>query len=252
VVAASLPALVLGEGIVRVVAPQRGVFTEPPLYLNDDTLGYRHRPGYAGQITNIVEYTTQVTINTMGLRGPEVRAASEPRVLLLGDSFVFGQGVEQVETLSARLEARLGQARPVQVLNAGVSGYGPVQESLWFAELGAALQPAIVVAMFAVLIPDAMQVIGTRQREFARLQRVYAQWSLDLTHPNKVFTTLLADRGVPVLDLTPSLEAAAAQGRTLSWPRDGHWNAAGHDLAAEVLASHLAPYLTRMSGVPAK
>jgi hypothetical protein len=44
------------------------------------------------------------------------------------------------------------------------------------------------------------------------------------------------DRGVPVLDLTPSLEASARAG-TIPWfDTDTHWNSHGHEVAARAIA----------------
>lgn len=41
------------------------------------------------------------------------------------------------------------------------------------------------------------------------------------------------------VDLTPAFEAAIAEGQLLYYPYDSHWNQAGHDLAAAVLAEAL-------------
>lgn len=65
---------------------------------------------------------TQVTTNGLGLRSaPPRRAALD--LLAIGDSSVFGDGVEQPETFSARLEDRLAATLDAQVQNAGVPGY---------------------------------------------------------------------------------------------------------------------------------
>lgn len=67
-------------------------------------------------------------VNRLGFRGPdfaEAKPAGVLRVALVGDSFVFGSGVELDGTLSARLAAELrersGGAR-AEVLNLGVPG----------------------------------------------------------------------------------------------------------------------------------
>jgi lysophospholipase L1-like esterase len=46
--------------------------------------------------------------------------------------------------------------------------------------------------------------------------------------------------GIPFLDLTPALEQAAASGRAVYFADDAHWNAAGHEIAAQELATFLA------------
>lgn len=72
---------------------------------------------------------TTIRVNSDAMRGPSValqRAASTPRVALIGDSHIFGLGVEHEATLGERLRPRLAQAlgvADVQVLNFGVPGY---------------------------------------------------------------------------------------------------------------------------------
>ena len=51
---------------------------------------------------------------------------------------------------------------------------------------------------------------------------------------------LAHEHGIDVLDLTPDFLAAAASGTELYYFADTHWNQAGHDLAARLLAAHLA------------
>jgi len=63
---------------------------------------------------------------------------------VLGDSFVWGYGVEQSEALPAQLEARLPQGA---VLNAGLSGYGNDQELLLLEGLGARIPADWVVVV---------------------------------------------------------------------------------------------------------
>ena len=46
--------------------------------------------------------------------------------------------------------------------------------------------------------------------------------------------------GIPFLDLTPALERAANSGHAVYFADDAHWNAAGHEIAAEELAKFLA------------
>jgi lysophospholipase L1-like esterase len=94
-----------------------------------------------------------VRVNQLGLRGPET--SSEPaagvlRVLVLGDSVVFGQGVDEDATFPAVLASRLAARRggEVEALNAGVQGYDTVAEAAFLGARGLALGPgAIVVGM---------------------------------------------------------------------------------------------------------
>ncbi len=98
-------------------------------------------------------YTYQhlVEVNAHGLRGAEIGAKAEGtmRVLALGDSLVYGQGVGEAETLPAYLQEILTerdpQGRRWEVINGGHRGYHTLQEIGLFEELGAELQADVVV-----------------------------------------------------------------------------------------------------------
>jgi hypothetical protein len=68
-------------------------------------------------------------------------------VLVVGDSFVFGVGVDEPHLLTSHLGRLLGPA--AEVVNMGVSGYSTDQELLLFEDVGAALGPDLVL-LFAV------------------------------------------------------------------------------------------------------
>lgn len=141
-------ALALAELAVRLLAPQPVMLVDRGLYLSDPPRRYRLQPGFRGEITNRVEFTTAVEIDGAGLRGPEVgaEASGARRVLVLGDSFAFGVGARQEETYPTRLAIRLAAAgTPAEVLNAGVPGFGVPDEAAWFAAWGAPLAPDLVV-----------------------------------------------------------------------------------------------------------
>jgi lysophospholipase L1-like esterase len=107
--------------------PAFAEFEQAGLYVPTDDGDVALKPGYRGEL-QVDGRRTAVVVNGLGLRGPEIgaRAAREARVLIGGDSVVFGYGVEAEEALPQRLQALLAQAagRPVVVGNAGVPGYG--------------------------------------------------------------------------------------------------------------------------------
>jgi lysophospholipase L1-like esterase len=114
-------ALALLEGAARLVAPQPtgGL----PLFVEDIHAGYAMRPHATGHGPR----GHSVRINADGLRGAATRPrrAGEYRVLVLGDSFAFGLGVAEEETLPASLQQQLQARLPcrkVVVLNAGLPG----------------------------------------------------------------------------------------------------------------------------------
>jgi lysophospholipase L1-like esterase len=101
------------------------------------------------------------TTNSVGFRGTREYASPKPRdirrVLVLGDSFTFGFGVNDAQTYSAVLEELLNSACEgyrVQVINAGVSGFSTSQELILLERDGPALQPDAVVVGFFINDPQ--------------------------------------------------------------------------------------------------
>jgi hypothetical protein len=56
---------------------------------------------------------------------------------------------------------------------------------------------------------------------------------------NDLMKVFCAEHDIPFLDLTQRLEALVEAGRNVYFPDDAHWNAAGHEAAAQALASFL-------------
>jgi hypothetical protein len=116
----------------------------------DASKGWFHRPREAGRVFLGGPDQGLVRLNNLGLRGRDVSPRKDPRtarVLVFGDSFVFGVGVDEEHVFSSQLERLLGDRteRRYQVVNLGVSGYSTDQEYLLYQELGASLQPDIVI-----------------------------------------------------------------------------------------------------------
>jgi hypothetical protein len=135
-------ALVASECAFRV--RDHGAFPHLNVYVPDGKLGVRLRPGATEKVSFNGNPVTDVRINTLGFRGgewppaPEALARSplasslmspedlaRDEILVVGDSQVFGLGVQENETFSARLAVALGGK--TSVLNAGVPTYGPME-----------------------------------------------------------------------------------------------------------------------------
>jgi lysophospholipase L1-like esterase len=97
------------------------------------------------------EFDAGIAINGQGVRddaeiGP--KPANERRIVVLGDSLVLSVQVEQQQTFCQLLEASLNRnGGPVhyRVINAGVQGYGPVEELLFYRDVARAFQPDLVI-----------------------------------------------------------------------------------------------------------
>src|SRR5262249_31011206 len=88
------------------------------------------------------------------------------RLLVLGDSVAFGQGVPEGETLADQLAARLNRKAesPVEVVSLGVPGWNSCQEAAFFRSRGVALgaQAAILIYIDNDTEPSPFQVQGDR------------------------------------------------------------------------------------------
>jgi hypothetical protein len=151
-------ALILGATLVPLAVFEIGLRvagTVPPsMYDVDSTLLYRTVPG--GRKTFIHAPVNgggriKVAINTEGYRGPLLRpAGAARRVVVYGDSFIAGEFADDSLTFVRMLERNLTAFAPTEVINAGVTGYGPDQAFLRMRGEMDRLKPQIaVLAVFA-------------------------------------------------------------------------------------------------------
>jgi hypothetical protein len=95
-------------------------------------------------------YDHLVQINALGLRGeelPEARDPEELRILALGDSMIYGQGVSDGATLPWHLQEAMNAAseQTCRVINGGHRAYSTNQEVGLLRELGPEIDPDIVI-----------------------------------------------------------------------------------------------------------
>lgn len=100
---------------------------DPLLFDADPEMEYVYRPNQ-----EVRRFSRSVRINEFSMRGPQVPASKEPpeawRVLLLGDSIVFGTTLlDDEETIGVQLERLLARelAAPGRVLSASAGSWGP-------------------------------------------------------------------------------------------------------------------------------
>lgn len=147
--AASLAlAVLLAEvvlGRLRPAAPRRAQGSEPKVAAHDPLLGWSLVPGASGR-HRTAEFDVAVRVNSQGFRADRAYSPEAPpgtlRIVAVGDSFTFGQGVEVEETFAARLE---GLLPGTEVVNLGVSGYGTDQQLLMLRHRGLAFRPDVVL-----------------------------------------------------------------------------------------------------------
>ena len=105
--------------------------------------------GVSGRHVSPGELDVEFRINSKGLRGEEINYSRNQsrRILCLGDSFTFGVGAGEQNTWPAQLQQQLGakSSKLVEVLNAGVMGWGFPEYLIWFQKEGFKYKPDLVV-----------------------------------------------------------------------------------------------------------
>ena len=144
----SLLCLLALEGAVRVIEPKK-VLRE---YFEQPHPVFHHRfvPGASGFYKS-AEFNVSYSINSLGLRHREIprkKPEGTKRVLLLGDSFTEGNGVEGKDAFPAQVQALVdaaGLPTRWEVINAGEGSYSPLLEYLLLKKQLIDLEPDLVI-----------------------------------------------------------------------------------------------------------
>jgi lysophospholipase L1-like esterase len=178
----------------------------------DPELAAELRPGFATTYAGV-----DVRINRSGYRGGEFPAPRPGvvRIALVGDSYVFGSGVQEDETLGAVLSARLAEVGlPSDVLAFGVPGYTAL---------------------------DSARVLESRVFEHAPDLVLYVNFANDL-HTFKKHTSIPPDAVIDPIDDFRLRSAALEYGilivRRLGWRFGRH---IGNDHRASIEAEYRGP-----------
>ncbi len=169
--------LLLFEGLLRLTTSE--TFGSPPQscgeatyhmfgLIFDPVFGWRNAPGSWNERCDSNEgaRTEDVYVNQLGFRGPEIELRKKPgvlRIVCLGDSGTFGVQATHSEAGSPKRVWRVIENYPdelarrlelagfdrVEVINAGVIGYGSSQILRLLALRIMDLEPDIVTARFA-------------------------------------------------------------------------------------------------------
>jgi lysophospholipase L1-like esterase len=134
-------ALCFCEIALRMFWPQP---TGPVQFFFDSVRGAIPTPNQKGRrvVPGIFAYT--FSNNSLGLRGPEIGPKTHRRILLVGDSFTYGFGVNDDETFAFRLQTMTGD----EVINGGNGGTGTDYALRFYETVGKTLQPDLVVLCF--------------------------------------------------------------------------------------------------------
>jgi hypothetical protein len=121
-------------------------------FVYDNILGYKLSSNYLG-IQSIYSRTVNVETNSQGMRDVREynynKTEGTFRIVVLGDSVSFGNGVELNESYVEILRKKF-EGKNVEIINLGVPGYGISQEYLTFLDEGKKYNPDLVLIQFGL------------------------------------------------------------------------------------------------------
>lgn len=149
--------LVTAEQVLRIIRPD---FALPSYWTNSSKQFHHVYPASTTMHGGRVEgRLTVVTTNKDGLRTQYEREdflSYRDRIVILGDSFTFGHGVQQDEAfpkvMERYLRKRLGR-NDLAVLNAGIISYSPLLEGILYRNLLGPYKPTLTI-----LVLDATDI----------------------------------------------------------------------------------------------
>jgi lysophospholipase L1-like esterase len=196
-------------------------------------------------------------VSSQGFRDTELaqpKPEGQVRVLCLGDSSVWGQGVVREHTFAQRLEAALNPAgsqpggRSVEVINAGVSGYSSFQSLLVMQQasglgidhylvynMNSDMMPALGVEDQLAFDSAVRQLLAPSYHRLATMRWLHAllrdawppsrepQGSLRVSLPQYIanleaFVSLARQRGAAIdFVIPPQREDLREPGRVVDW-----------------------------------
>ncbi len=157
-------ALLVGELLVRYLQYQR----KPPSKVRQaDALLHHSFIPNSFDVARDLEWEAHYKINSFGARDKEYslkKPEKTYRILVLGDSFTEGQGVEMEATFTKLLENSLNEKitkeknsivsfEKIEVINSGILSYSPLLEYLYLKNKGLALAPDLVILNFDMSDP---------------------------------------------------------------------------------------------------
>ena len=160
--------LAAGDRAVRRFAPQEALgWGERPSLEPDPALGWKLKPSTTTRL-RWASYDYTVTSNSLGFPGPQYPEAKEPdvfRIMTLGDAFTSAEGVDTDRAWPRLLETELRKMMPAgraEVLNFGITGFGPIQYARIFERYGPVFGPdLLIIGFFVNEYQDALMDLET-------------------------------------------------------------------------------------------
>ena len=192
-----------GEGLVRRFDPQEvNGWGERASLEPDDRLGWHLKPSFQTRL-RWESYNYGVRSNALGYPWPEVPEKKAPgalRILATGDAFTSAEGVDTDQSWPRLLEKNLAERLPprrlVEVLNFGITGYGPNQYAAVVETFAPKFRPdLILVECFVNDFDDAMMSDEEFQKAIGFGGRPQSSWRtvLELSHLRKWIAREMTD-----------------------------------------------------------
>lgn len=131
------------------------------LYAHHDSLGWFPVPNSEGSYN--VEKEISIRHNSRGFRGGEHVLGENKRMMVIGDSFVWGFDVEEEERFTNKLDKSLTDW---DVFNLGVSGYGTDQELMLLEKNYEYYKPEVVFLLYCTANDKLDNMQNLRYRYF--------------------------------------------------------------------------------------
>ncbi|MFT5051728.1 MAG: hypothetical protein ACI8QZ_003148 [Chlamydiales bacterium] len=143
---AVLWSVLAAEMFLRVLAPVAFL----PRYVDGTDFGVRCNSASLSYWHSTPEYRVQIRTNARGIRAdrefPYEKPAGTRRIVVLGDSYGLGYGVDLEDTFLAEMQRRLGAAgADCEVINLSVSGFGNAEELIQLQNEGFRYEPDLVL-----------------------------------------------------------------------------------------------------------
>jgi lysophospholipase L1-like esterase len=123
--------------------------SEIAIWRPDAELGFANARNFSGTCHGIVRARTDRDGFRGGAPVSRIRIPGSLRIMGLGDSVMWGTGVDEEQALLGILRSRLRRVAPSsEVINAGVVGYSTLQEALLLERLLPEFSPDVVLVNF--------------------------------------------------------------------------------------------------------
>jgi hypothetical protein len=125
-------------GYLYATGDRRVIQFLPECARHDNEVGYTLKPGSC--TFSATEFSNPYRINHLGLRADE-GALQRPEIIVAGDSYAMGWGVNQDETFTAVIAKKSGR----KVLNTGIASYGTAREMILLRRLDTSNMKVLII-----------------------------------------------------------------------------------------------------------